>query len=424
MNNNEFLPIVCVENLVKIYKLYNNSSDRFKEAILPFGKKRHTDFYALNNISLTINRGETVGIIGRNGSGKSTLLKVITGVLSQSSGDVFVNGKISALLELGAGFNPEFTGRENIYMNGIINGFSKEEISAKIDSIINFADIGDFIDQPVKIYSSGMFARLGFAVAINVDPDVLIVDEALSVGDMSFQLKCFKKFNEFKEKGKTIIFVSHDLASVLKICDRAILLSDGAVVYDGNTGEAINKYKELLAGNISKDINYKKEVLNDLYRNHMNNNKEMSDYGNYKAKIIDYGIFDSKGKLSSVLMSNEDSEIVIKVLFNSDIDEPIFAFTIKDLKGNDICGTNTLYESVLTNNFKKGDIVVVKFRQKLMLQQGKYTISFGCTKFVGDNLEVFNRLYDACFFEVISSKNIVGSYDINSDIVIYRGLEC
>lgn len=424
MNNNEPLPIVQIDNLVKIYKLYNNPTDRFKEAIIPFGRKRHIDFYALNNISLTINKGETVGIIGRNGSGKSTLLKVITGVLTQSFGSVVVNGKISALLELGAGFNPEFTGRENIYMNGIINGFTKEEIAEKIDSIIEFADIGDFIDQPVKIYSSGMFARLGFAVAINVEPDILIVDEALSVGDMSFQLKCFKKFNEFKEKGKTIVFVSHDLATVLKICDRAILLSNGNILYDGSVGEAINKYKELLAGNILKNIDSKHKVINDLYRNHMNNNKEISDYGNYKAKIIDYGIFDSKGNLSSVLMSNETSEIVIKVVFNTEIDEPIFAFTVKDLNGADICGTNTLYESVATETFKSGEVVTVRFKQRLMLQQGKYVISFGCTKFIDNKLEIFNRLYDACFLEILSDKHIVGCYDIDSDIIIYRDLEC
>ena len=218
---------VKTKDLTKCYKIYNKPVDRLKESLNPFRRKYHRDFFALNNISFNVKRGETVGIIGKNGSGKSTLLKLITGVLTPSDGNVVVNGKISALLELGAGFNPEFTGIENIYMNGTIMGFSKAEMDKKLQDIIDFADIGDFINQPVKMYSSGMFARLAFAVAINIEPDILIVDEALSVGDVFFQNKCFKKFKELRDKKVTILFVSHDMGSVKQMTERVLWLDSG-----------------------------------------------------------------------------------------------------------------------------------------------------------------------------------------------------
>ena len=210
---------IKVENLSKMYKLYDRPMDRLKESLGLTKKKKYKEYYALNNINMEIKRGETVGIIGTNGAGKSTILKIITGVLNQTNGEVTINGRISALLELGAGFNPEYTGIENVYLNGTMIGFTREEIDEKLQDIIDFADIGDFINQPVKTYSSGMFVRLAFAVAINIDPEILIVDEALSVGDVFFQSKCYRKFEEFKELGKTILFVSHDLGSIIKYCD-------------------------------------------------------------------------------------------------------------------------------------------------------------------------------------------------------------
>lgn len=216
-----------VKGLSKAYKLYDKPVDRLKESLDPFRRQYHRDFYALREVSFDIRRGETVGIIGKNGSGKSTLLKMITGVLTPSAGSMTVNGKVSALLELGAGFNPEFTGIENIYMNGTIMGYSRKEMDQRLEDIIAFADIGDFIHQPVKTYSSGMFARLAFAVAINVEPDILIVDEALSVGDVFFQNKCFKKFRELKEKQVTILFVSHDMGSIKQMTSRVLWLHEG-----------------------------------------------------------------------------------------------------------------------------------------------------------------------------------------------------
>ena len=217
--------VVKITNLVKEYKMYARKKDRLFEAVLP-GYKKHTVFRAMDNLSLEIKKGEVLGILGKNGAGKSTLLKMITGVVTPTSGEIEVNGKISSLLELGAAFNPELTGVENIYQHGQVMGLTNEQIEEKKDEIIEFADIGEHLYQPVKTYSSGMFARLAFACAINVEPDILIVDEVLSVGDIAFQLKCFKKFEQFKEKGKTIIFVTHNIADVLKNCNRAIIIEN------------------------------------------------------------------------------------------------------------------------------------------------------------------------------------------------------
>ena len=239
---------IRVENISKLYKLYDNPRDRLKESLGLTKEKLYKEHYALHDVSFDIQRGETVGIIGTNGAGKSTVLKIITGVLNPTQGQVEVNGRISALLELGAGFNMEYTGIENVYLNGTMIGFSKEEIDAKLQDILDFADIGDFVYQPVKTYSSGMFVRLAFAVAINIDPEILIVDEALSVGDVFFQTKCFKKFEEFKKLGKTILFVSHDLGSISRYCDRVVLLNKGTKMAEGTPKEMVSLYKRLLVG--------------------------------------------------------------------------------------------------------------------------------------------------------------------------------
>lgn len=237
---------ISVEGISKIYKLYDNPVDRLKETFSPFKKKFHKDFFALRNVSFEVNKGETVGIIGKNGSGKSTLLKIITGVLSPSNGQILVNGRISALLELGAGFNPEYTGMENIFLNATLMGLSREECIEKIPSIIEFADIGEFVNQPVKTYSSGMFVRLAFAVAINVDPDILIIDEALAVGDSLFQRKCFNKIEEFKKSGKTILFVSHSGSSIIELCDKALFIDDGERMIYGQSSQTVNLYHKFL----------------------------------------------------------------------------------------------------------------------------------------------------------------------------------
>ncbi len=244
MNNNI---AIRVENLNKIYKMYRSPSERFKELLHPFKKKYHQEFQALRDINLDIKKGTTFGIIGQNGSGKSTLLQIITGIIRPTSGTVRVKGRISALLELGAGFHREFTGRENVFMQGMLMRMKREEIEKHFDEILSFADIGEFIDQPVKTYSSGMYARLAFATAINVNPDILIIDEILAVGDDTFQRRCHSKLEEFKNSGKTIIFVSHNLSEISKICNRAILLDRGNILDDGNPEDLVYAYNELSA---------------------------------------------------------------------------------------------------------------------------------------------------------------------------------
>ena len=414
---------ISVKNLTKIYKLYDKPIDRLKETLSITKKKYHREHYALRDISFDVKKGESVGIIGTNGSGKSTILKIITGVLNQTSGELKVKGKISALLELGAGFNLEYTGMENIYLNGTMMGYTKEEIEKKLDNIINFADIGEFINQPVKTYSSGMFVRLAFAVAINIDPEILIVDEALSVGDVFFQAKCYKKFQEFRDMGKTIIFVSHDLKSVSKYCDKVILLNKGTFIEEGNPKKVIDTYKKILVNQFDKEIKNEKEKEKNveskvLWKSKMNLNSNKLEYGNKDAEIIDFGILDENNILTNTVNKNESFRIKMKVRFNKKIQEPIFAFTIKDIKGNEITGTNTMIEEVYFKNPERNDVVEVEFEQIMNLQGGEYLLSLGCTGFKDGDFTVYHRLYDVCSISVVSSKDSVGFYDMNSSIII------
>ena len=424
---------IRVQNLTKMYKLYDKPTDRLVESLGLSKKKCYKEHYALNGINMVVNQGETVGIIGTNGSGKSTILKIITGVLTPTSGNVEINGRISALLDLGAGFNMEYTGMENVYLNGTMIGFSREEIDEKIDAILEFADIGEFIHQPVKTYSSGMFVRLAFAVAINIEPEILIVDEALSVGDVFFQAKCYRKFEEFKKMGKTILFVSHDLASVNKYCDRVILLNKGVKVDEGNPKEIIDLYKKILVNqydenneNDSNDENTKKEdTLNSpksnsleikQYKEMMQQNPKVIKYGNGVADIIDFAVLDQNGQATNTIESGTDNTILMKVKFNRKINNPIFAYTIKDVLGVELVGTNTMYEQVNTGTVYPGDIREVKFHQKWTLQNGDFLLSLGCTGYENGEFVVYSRLYDVCCLSIFTDKNFVGKWNANSKV--------
>ena len=348
-----------VDNVQKIYKLYDKPSDRMKEAF-GFGKKtKHKLHYALKGVDMKIYQGETVGIIGTNGSGKSTILKIITGVLNPTSGRVLVNGRISALLELGAGFNMEYNGIENVYLNGTMMGFSEKEIEAKLPEILSFADIGDYVYQPVKTYSSGMFVRLAFAVAINIDPEILVVDEALSVGDVFFQAKCYHKFEEFKKQGKTILFVSHDLGSVSKYCDRVILLNKGVKMDEGSPKQMVDLYKQLLVGQ-----NPVKQNESDSTEQIVAEDSEgLGDFqvnpNSRIAEITDFRVIDDKGRCSNTVEKGSCFKIRMKVRFNEEIQEPIMAYTFKNIQGTEITGTNTMYENAKIEHSGKGDICTV-----------------------------------------------------------------
>ncbi|OKZ56207.1 MAG: hypothetical protein BHV99_06290 [Clostridium sp. 26_21] len=417
--------VIDIKNLIKEYKMYPTKKDRLVETIFP-NIKRHSTFKAMDNLNLEVKKGEILGILGKNGAGKSTLLKMVTGVVVPTSGEINVNGKISSLLELGTAFNMELTGLENIYQHGQVMGLSKEEIEATKQDIIDFADIGDHLYQPVKTYSSGMFARLAFACAINVDPEILIVDEVLSVGDMAFQLKCFKKFQQFKEKGKTILFVTHSIADVLKNCTRTIILQNGKKTFDGGVKEGVELYKKIITGNAptenkTEEKKFVKGKEEKTWKSHFNENPNVIEYGNLKAEVIDYGIFDENNKYLSFIDNEKTVVLKSKIKFNEEIDNPIFTMTIKDFNGLEVAGTNTMIEKIYPGKFQKGEIAEVEFKQKLPIAPNKYTLSFSCTHInANGELEVLNRKYEALLIEIISSKDNVGLVKLDTKINIKR----
>ena len=400
-----------VRNLNKVYKLYDKPSDRFKEA-LRLTKKKYKEHYALRDVNLSIHRGETVGIIGTNGSGKSTILKIITGVLNPTSGHVQVNGRISALLELGAGFDMEYNGIENVYLNGTMIGFSEEEIEAKLPEIIEFAEIGDYVYQPVKSYSSGMFVRLAFAVAIKIDPEIVIVDEALSVGDVFFQAKCYRKFEEFKQKGKTIVFVSHDLSSISKYCDRVYLLNQGVLLGEGTPKKMIDAYKQVLVGQ------YEESDEQHVSGDEAGHNPELLEYGTHQAEILEAYLTDERGIRANTIIKGSSFSIHMKVAFHEHIPAPIFAYSVKNSIGVEITGTNTMVEKAYLDSGEPGQVKEVTFTQEMNLQGGEYLLSLGLTGYEGDRFQVYHRLYDALNITVVSDKNTVGYYDMNSRISV------
>lgn len=416
--------VIEIKNISKIYNLYNKPSDRLKEALFS-RKSRHTEFAALNDVSFNVNKGEILGIIGKNGSGKSTILKIITSVLTPTSGECIVKGKIAALLELGAGFNMEYTGIENIYLNGQMIGFSKDEMDKKLQDIIDFADIGEHIYQPVKTYSSGMFARLAFSVAISVDPDILIVDEALSVGDVFFQNKCYRRFEEFRERGKTILFVTHDMGSVIRYCNRCVLLNAGKKVAEGKPQEMVDLYKRIMVGQWNENEESSEEaspvqssnVKNDqLWKDQISTNPDIEVYGDGRADIIDFGIFSDTGDIGNNVYKGDYYSVKMKVRINEDNLNPIFAFKLRDIKGTELTGTNTMLEDIDTSQCKKGDIVTITFRQKQYLQPGQYLVSLGCTAFEGDQFVVYCRNYNCCVLGVVAQKGTIGIFDSESEV--------
>ena len=429
--------VLKITNLNKDYKMFARKRDRLLETLFP-GIQRHGVFSAMHDFNLEVKKGEVLGILGKNGAGKSTLLKMITGVVTPTSGEIETNGKISSLLELGTAFNPELTGIENIYQHGEVMGLSKEQIESTKQEVIDFADIGEHLYQPVKTYSSGMFARLAFACAINVDPDILIVDEVLSVGDMAFQLKCFKKFQQFKERGKTILFVTHSVTDVLRNCTRTIIIDSGRKIFDGGVKDGVEKYKKMIVGLdekqskegiltdseiLKQNPNVKKaiEKTGDVWKTHFNENPKLITYGNGDADVIDYGIFDTEGNYVNIIENDREVVLKSKILFNKDVREPIFTMTLKDFKGLEIGGTNTLIEKIATGDYKAGDIVEVQFKQRFNVAPGRYTLSFSCTHFNHrGELEVLNRKYDALLVEVLSVKDTVGLMRLDSDIKISK----
>ncbi len=419
---------ISVKDVSKMYKLFDKNSDRLKDA-LGFSKKQlYKEHYALHHLSFDVYKGETVGIIGTNGAGKSTILKIITGVLNPTEGELEINGRISALLELGAGFNPEYNGIENVYLNGTMLGFTKEEIDERLSKILEFADIGDFVYQPVKTYSSGMFVRLAFAVAINIDPEILIVDEALSVGDVFFQAKCYQKFEDFKRDGKTILFVSHDLGSISRYCDRVILLNKGEKQSEGKPKDMINLYKRLIttkADNNQNENAKDKELvsINSIsgeWKKNFTVNPKLEEYGDGKANIIDFAIIDNEGNLTNVIEKGTKFTVKTKIRIEEPIKDPIFTLTFKNVRGIDITGTNTMLEDIRLGVCNAGECYIASYEQEMNLQGGEYLISMSCTGYENGDLKAHHRLYDLLSITVVSDKNTVGFYDMNSKVTVER----
>lgn len=415
---------IRVENLGKCYHIYETPRDRLKQVFFGGRKKYYREFHALSDISFEIGRGETVGIIGRNGSGKSTFLQIVSGTLSPSSGRVVVNGKISALLELGAGFNPEFTGRENVMMLGAIMGLSPGEMSKKLPNIESFAEIGEFIDRPVKTYSSGMFVRLAFAAAVHVDPDILIVDEALAVGDIAFQHKCMTRMREFMERG-TVLFVSHDLSSITSLCSRVIWLENGRIREIGDPKtvtehyweqmyEGINRNAKIDAVLSKKNMNLAAVTIGDLFNL---DHEKLESFGNGSATITGIAIYDEEGGAIIEANGGDRLNVQVTVRANSSVSHPIIGLSFKDLKGNIVAGTNTDFEHAALSPMKAGEVRSVLFSLKLPeLAQGSYSFSPAIADGMQLSHTMLHWVNNAALLNIKNARPVMGMLRLEAEV--------
>lgn len=396
--------VIELKKVSKKFRLYTKPIDRLKESLHPLRRQFHHEHWALKEISLTVAKGETIGIMGRNGAGKSTLLQLITSVLEPTEGEVLVRGRVSALLELGAGFNPEMSGRENVLAQALLMGMSRREMILKLPEIEAFADIGEYIDQPVKSYSSGMFVRLAFAMFISVEPDILIIDEALAVGDAVFQEKCFRKLKEFKEQGKTFILVSHSAALISQLCDRVLIIEHGNIYFKGDTQTGLIKYGQLMFGTqvpedsqavLRRNTKTRAEIpklsntsfLEKWAKSYSGNedaftlgigfNKNERRSGNHKAKISDYKIFVGDKECQNTLLPfAEDIIFYLKVIYSDDILYPRLAVNISTPAGVLVYGANTDMAALNVPSAKQGDVMTYYFMFKNNLGRGNYFVSF------------------------------------------------
>ncbi|MEH2046198.1 ABC transporter ATP-binding protein [Nostoc sp.] len=378
---------ISLRNISKCYKRYARPVDRLKELLLP-AKSRAQEFWALQDISLEVPKGDTVGIIGQNGSGKSTLLQIIAGTLTPTIGKLYVNGRVSALLELGSGFNPEFTGRQNVFFNGQVLGLSRAEIQAKFDKIASFAEIGDFLERPVKTYSSGMVVRLAFAVVANTEPSILIVDEALAVGDAKFQARCMKRIRQLKEQGVTILFVSHDSGSVKMLCNSAILMNHGKMLEIGRPKEVVNHYIALLSSddnqveienNKSEDRTLVQqnniELIDDFVKN--NPDDSLHRHGNKLAIIKNVQLIDLKGKKIAKLETGQRFQISVLLQAKAELSDLIVGISIRNLMGLVIYGINTHLLNIKLPEINQNQELTVLFKIPCYMNKGVYTVTLG-----------------------------------------------
>jgi lipopolysaccharide transport system ATP-binding protein len=442
LENNDVDFAIQVNNISKCYQIYARPQDRLKQSIYPRldrlvrrpSKIYYQEFWALKDVSFTVKKGETVGIIGKNGSGKSTLLQIICGTLNATSGTVKTNGRIAALLELGSGFNPEFTGRENVYMNGVLLGLSNEEIDARYDSIAAFADIGNFIEQPVKTYSSGMIVRLAFAVQAQVEPNIMIVDEALAVGDAKFQAKCFERLHQLKDNGTSILLVTHSSEQIVTHCSNAILLEDGMQLETGEPRRMVNRYMDLLFGKEKKsfeseaqgkssdklealtgDAAYTLSKHDDVFSSRIGYNPYEYRWGDGTVSILDFHMAAGGDPYPTAVTSGQSICLGVSVKFYSDLLRPILGIVIKTKEGVTVYGVNSEFLKCTDFQvfFKKGETMHAEANFKCRLGPGDYFISLGIATRDGEEVVPHDRRYDAIHLVVSPHNQFIGLSDLD-----------
>ena len=392
---------VLVQNISKVFPLYRHPSDRILE-LLPASKRKHKDFWALRDVNLAVEHGEIFGIVGPNGSGKSTLLQIVSGILRPTSGRVVTEGRVAALLELGAGFNPEFTGRENVLINGEIMGLARVEIERAFPGIAEFAGIGEFMDRPVKEYSSGMYVRLAFAAAIHVEPDILIVDEALAVGDAMFANRCIRKFEELKQRGVTVLFVSHDLGLVKRLAHRAVLMLNGRVEAEGNPRDVVNRYVGLVVERQKRSDQDAAACLPSSLR-----------HGDGASEILRVELLNSNGEPAAAVMTGEPVVVRVAARFRQGVSDPIVGVLIRNRLGIDVFGTNTRLEKHELGQFREGEEVEVDFHFECLLAQQDYTITAATQHWDGSSQD---WLDDVLSFRVIDPKGAAGMASFRTEV--------
>ncbi|AXC79782.1 ABC transporter ATP-binding protein [Salmonella enterica subsp. salamae] len=429
---------IKVRNVGKAYKYYSSKWNRVIEKLLPGDKPQHSKKWVLKDISFTIKPGESVGIVGVNGAGKSTLLKLLTGTTQPTKGSIEIRGRVAALLELGMGFHPDFTGTQNVYMSGLMMGLSREDIERLLPEIEAFADIGDYINEPARIYSSGMLMRLAFAVATAARPDILIVDEALSVGDSRFQAKCYARIADFKKRGTTLLLVSHSAGDIVKHCERAIFLKDGDICMDGAARDVTNRYLDELFGKPGKAasnrtknkgwindpaIKISPEEISDVYHTRPGYRPEEYRWGQGGAKIIDYLIQSNGEDFPPSLIGNQQVDFIMKVIFEHDFDCVVPGLLIKTLDGLFLYGTNSFLASEGRENISvsRGDIRVFKFSIPVDLNSSDYLLSFGISE--GNpqtDMTPLDRRYDSIILHVTRSMDFWGIIDLKATFNSYQ----
>ena len=440
-------PQIVLSRVSKKYRIFDSPTDRFLEVVWPYCK-RHSDFLALHDIDLCIRKGETIGIVGRNGSGKSTLLQLLAGIMAPTSGSLTVNGRVSALLELGAGFNPEFSGRDNAVMNGVFRGLTALEMNEKMSEIEAFADIGPFFDRPVKTYSSGMFVRVAFAAAISIEPDILLVDEALAVGDVKFQYKCFNAFRQLQRLGVTIVLVTHDLQAVTKHCQRAVILENGRIINIGDAKSVTDRFYALMLTGEKNDINIDRQVIpsdspgndsgeassanictEDILNAFLDNTQSTDDrcslkasynphevqFGDRRCTIVDYLVICNSKTDPASIPSGAWVDTYVRVAFLSDVDCPYYGFSLKTKDGVTIFGTNLQLEKIVLQPFKAGDQTVYRFSIKFDLNVGDYFLTQGVAEVTREGHKFIHVREGLIHFSVDCERNFDGYAALQSN---------